>query len=393
MRNYSKAGFSTRSVHAGEERGKYAGSLIHPIAQTATYVFDTLGDFEAFKAGHSHSFEYGRYGNPTQQAAENKIAALEGAEAGLLFSSGMGAVSTSLLALLEGGKHMIVLGDCYRMTVRFCRIMAKFGVQISIVDAWDWEGLERELRPETTLVFTESPTNPHLRVVDLERLVAVAHGHGLDVLVDSTFATPVNIRPLEYGVDLVVHSATKYLGGHNDLVAGGVFGSSELVGGIREFQRVTGPITDPFTAFLLIRGLKTLALRVERQNANALALARFLEQHSRIRRVYYPGLPSHPDHEVAARQMTGFGGVVSFEVDGDLESTRRVVDALSIPYLAPSLGGVESLATHPATMSFYGLTREERLRMGITDELVRYAAGIEDAKELLEDLDQALAQR
>jgi cystathionine gamma-synthase len=214
----------------------------------------------------------------------------------------------------------------------------------------------------------------------------------VQVVVDSTFATPINLRPLEYGVDLVVHSATKYLGGHNDLVAGGVFGSRQLVGKIRDFQRVTGGIADPFTAFLLVRGLKTLALRVERQNASALAVARALESHPRVRRVHYPGLASHPDHEVAQRQLSGFGGVVSFEVDGDLEATRRMVDALRIPYLAPSLGGVESLATHPATMSYYDLSRDERLRIGILDELVRYAVGIEDVGELIDDLQQALRQ-
>ncbi len=385
-------GLSTRAVHEGEDRQKYAGSLIHPIAQTATYVFETVGEFEAFKAGHSRSFEYGRYGNPTQAVAERKIAALEGAESGLLFGSGMSAVTTALLAMLRSGEHMVILGDCYRMTVRFCHSLAKFGVQATSVAAWDWEGLERAMRAETRVLLTESPTNPHLRVADLARLVETGRRHGAKVIVDSTFATPVNLRPLEYGVDLVVHSATKYLGGHNDLVAGGVFGSRAVVDSVRELQRINGAIVDPFTAFLLIRGLKTLALRVERQNASALALATALERHPRIRRVHYPGLANHPDHEVARRQMTGFGGVVSFEVDGDLEATRRVVDALRIPYLAPSLGGVESLATHPATMSYYDLTREERLRAGILDELVRYAVGIEDVADLIGDLEQALGR-
>jgi cystathionine gamma-synthase len=304
----------------------------------------------------------------------------------------MSAVTTTLMALLRGGDHLIVLGDCYRQTTKFCRLLERFGVAFSQVKAWDWNGLERVTRPETRLLLTEAPTNPHLRVVDLGRLAEFTRGHGLSLIVDSTFATPINLRPLEYGVDLVIHSATKYLGGHNDLVAGGVFGAEERIAPIRDFQRVCGTLIDPQTAFLLVRGLKTLALRVERQNQTALALARYLEAHPKVRRVYYPGLASHPDHEVASRQMTGFGGVVSFEIHGDLERTRTFLNGLRIPYLAPSLGGVESLVTHPATFSYFDLTPAERLEAGIPDELVRFAVGIEEAEELIADLDQALAR-
>ncbi|MFA6111188.1 MAG: aminotransferase class I/II-fold pyridoxal phosphate-dependent enzyme [Candidatus Latescibacterota bacterium] len=384
-------GPSTRSVHAGEDRLKFARSLVNPVAQTATYIFETVEEFAAFKAGEVPSYEYGRYGNPTLAVAEAKIAALEGAAAGLLCASGMSAVTTSLLALLRGGEHLILLGDCYRQTTKFCRLLARFGIAFSQVKAWDWDDLERETRSETRLLFTEAPTNPHLRVVDLKRLSGFTRDHGLVLLVDSTFATPVNLRPLEHGADLVIHSATKYLGGHNDLVAGGVFGAAEGLAPIREFQRVCGNLADPQTAYLLVRGLKTLALRVERQNQTGLALARYLEAHPKVRQVYYPGLASHPDHEVAARQMTGFGGVVSFEIDGDPQRTRAFVNGLRIPYLAPSLGGVESLVTHPATFSYYDLTPQERLAAGIPDQLVRYAAGIEEAEELIADLDQALA--
>ena len=384
------AGPSTRSVHAGEDRIKFAKSLINPIAQTATYIFKTVEEFEAFKAGQGESFEYGRYGNPTQRTAEAKIAALEGGEDGLLFASGMSAVTTVLLAMLRQGQHLVILGDCYRMTVKFCKLVERFGISSTGVKAWDYEGLIQAIRPETRVLLTESPTNPHLRVADLERLVGLARERRLKLVLDSTFATPINLRPLDYGVDLVIHSATKYLGGHNDLVAGGVFGTRDLVDAVREFQRVTGSLTDPFTSFLLIRGLKTLGLRVERQNETALAMARYLESHPKIKQVYYPGLASHPDHEVANRQMRGFGGVVSFEIDGDLRRTRQFVNSLNIPYLAPSLGGVESLATHPASMSYYDLSLEERLEMGIKDELVRYAVGIEDGEELIADIDQAL---
>jgi len=381
---------STRSVHAGEERIKFAKSLINPIAQTATYIFETLDEFEGFKAGELESFEYGRYGNPTQRTAERKIAALEGAADGLLFASGMSAVTTVLLAMLRSENHLIMVEDCYRMTAKFCKIIQKFGIETTFVKSGDWEGMQAAVRPETRVLFTESPTNPLLRVVDLERLVDFARNHRLKVLIDSTFATPVNLRPLDFGIDLVIHSATKYLGGHNDLVAGAICGSAAVVDGIREFQRVTGSLIDPQTAFLLIRGLKTLALRVQRQNQTAMAVARFLEDHPKVKCVYYPGLPSHPDHEIATQQMNGFGGVVSFDIDGDLARTRDFIHALKIPYLAPSLGGVESLVSHPAILSYYDLSREERLAIGIKDELVRYAVGIEEADELIADIEQAL---
>ncbi|MEW6756529.1 MAG: aminotransferase class I/II-fold pyridoxal phosphate-dependent enzyme, partial [Candidatus Latescibacterota bacterium] len=331
------AGPSTEAVHAGEDRLKYARSITTPVAQTATYIFETLEEFEAFKAGRAASFEYGRYGNPTQQAAEAKVAALEGAESGLLLASGMSAITTALLAMLRGGQHLLLLGDCYRQTQRFCQLLGKFGVASTTVKAWDMQALEGAVRPETRLLLTETPTNPHLRVADLEVLVGFARRHGLKLIVDSTFATPVNLRPLSFGVDLVVHSATKYLGGHNDLVAGGLFGSADLVGAVRDFQRVTGSLIDPWTSYLLLRGLKTLALRVERQNQTALCLASFLHGHPRVRQTYYPALPDHPDHAVATRQMRGCGGVVSFELDGTLQDVRRFLHALQIPYLAPSL--------------------------------------------------------
>ena len=245
------------------------------------------------------------------------------------------------------------------------------------------------MRDETRVLFAESPTNPHLHVADLDQLVPFAREHRLRLLIDSTFATPVNQRPVESGVDLVFHSATKYLGGHNDLMAGSVCGRAPMVQAIKEFRDVIGTNSDPNTAYLLIRGLKTLALRMQRQNQTALELARFLEGHPKVRRVFYPGLASHPDHAVAARQMKGFGGVVSFDVDGDLERTREFVHRLRLPYLAPSLGGVESLVSHPATISYSDLSRPDRLAIGITDELVRYSVGIEDSGDLIADLEQA----
>lgn len=385
-------GESSRSVHGGEVRKRYAQSLVTPIAQTATYTFASLEEFEAFKAGDKKSYEYARYGNPTQRVAEEKIASIEGAEDALLFSSGMAVICSVLLAMLRSGQHMIIMEDCYRMTSKFCKTLVKFGVETTIVKPGDLNGLKAALRPETRLIFTESPTNPHLHVLDLNELVTFAKEHRLKVLIDSTLATPINQRPLEFGVDLVIHSATKYMGGHNDLMAGVVCGSRPLVDAIREFQRVTGAIVDPNTCFLLIRGLKTMGLRVKQQNETAMVLARFLESHKKVRQVYYPGLESHVDHIIAKEQMRGFGGLISFEIEGNLELTQRFIHSLRIPQIAPSLGGVETLVSHPATVSYYDLSRDERMAIGISDELVRYAVGIEDTEELVADIAQALDQ-
>ena len=384
------SGGSTRSVHGGEERVKPGKSVTNAIAQTATYVFDDLDEFVAFKAGEAFSHEYGRYGNPTVKAAENKLADLEGADSALLFSSGMSAITTVLLAMLRSGQHLVIMEDCYRRTVQLCDVLGKFNIECTRVSPGDFPALEAAIRPETRLIFTESPTNPHLHVVDLEKLVPFARSKRLKVLIDSTFATPINQRPLDFGVDLVFHSATKYLGGHNDLMAGSVAGKSPIIGAIKEFRDIIGTIGDPNSAYLLIRGLKTLALRVARQNDTASRIADFLAQHEKVSCVYYPGHESHPDHAVAKQQMSGYGGVVSFDIDGDLERTRAFIHALKIPYLAPSLGGVETLVSHPATVSYSDLSWEARQEIGITDQLVRYAVGIEDVDDLIADITSAI---
>ncbi len=386
----------TRAVHAGEARQQSPhGALTAPIEATATYAFDSTAELVAYFEGGSHRGEYGRYGNATVETAERKIAALDEAEACALFGSGMAAVTTTLLAILRHGQHVVMTSDCYRRTRQFvATTLGRFGVEATLVEPGDYAALEAAIQPDRTrLVVAESPTNPYLRVADLERLVHIKRQYrGLKLLVDSTFATPVNQRPLTLGVDLVVHSATKYLGGHNDLLAGAVTGSETLVSAVRDLRGVLGGVLDPHAAYLLIRGLKTLALRVERQNATALRLARWLEAHPRIERVYYPGLESHPDFTVARAQMTGFGGVVSFLVrDGDLDSVGRVLDRCRIARIAPSLGGVETLIEQPSYMSFYELLPEERLAIGIRDNLVRLAVGIEDPDDLEADLSLALA--
>jgi cystathionine gamma-synthase len=386
-----RVGPSTAAVHAGEPRPKPGHALATPIVQTATYTFADTQELKDHFEGRIERVEYGRYGNPTQRIAEAKLAALEGAEDCLLFASGMAAITTTLFAMLARGTHVVVTDDSYRRTRQFLnQTLHRYGIEVSTVPAGDYDALEDAIRPTTRVLLSESPTNPYNRVLDLERFAGIGRRHRVRTVIDATFATPYNQRPLEWGVDVVLHSATKFLGGHNDLLAGAVLGSQALVDGVRKLLAVTGGIVDPFAAYLLVRGLKTFALRVQRQNDNAQALAEFLAAHPRVRAVHYPGLPGHPEHEVAKRQMRGFGGVVSFEVEGDLDTASRVVDACRIPHIAPSLGGVESLIEQPAVMSFYELTTEERLEIGIKDNLIRYAVGIEDPEDLIADLGQAL---
>jgi cystathionine gamma-synthase len=391
-------GFSTRSVHAGETGAKPHHALTTPIVQTSTFTFANTNDLVDFMEARmwgdeTERTEYGRYGNPTVAAVERKLADLDSGEAALLFSSGMAAVTTTLLTLLSAGSHVLMTDDCYRRTRQFItKFLSRYGVEATQVPVGDYEALEAAIRPNTRVILSESPTNPYLRVIDVPRLVEIARRRGLKTIIDSTFATPINQRPLEFGVDFVVHSATKYLGGHNDLLAGVVIGSEYMIAGLRETQGMVGAICDPNTAYLLLRGLKTLDLRLARQNDSGLKVARFLERHPVVRRVYYPGLPSHPDHAIACEQMSGFGGVISFELDADLETTGRFVDALQIPYIGPSLGGVESLVGQVALVSYYELSSEERAEIGISDTLVRYAVGVENADDLITDLARALDQ-
>ncbi len=391
-------GGSTRSVHGGTKRRKAFNSLNTPIVQTATYTFgDTqeLIDFMERKTwgdGDDRE-EYGRYGNPTVSAVERKLAALDAGEDAVLYASGMAAVTSILLSILPSGAHIIMTDDCYRRTRQFAlTFLKRFGIETTVVPMGDYDAMEAAIIPKKTrFIISESPTNPYLRVADLERIGRIGKKHRVLTLIDSTFATPINQRPLEWGIDFVVHSATKYLSGHNDLLAGVVVGKGDRIKALRDARGVLGGIVDPQNAYLLDRGIKTLGVRVDQQNRTALAVARFLESHLHIERVWYPGLPSHPEYRIAAAQMTGFGGVVSFEVAGDLKATSKFIDRLKIPYIAPSLGGVESLIEQPALMSYYEKTTEERLALGIKDNLVRFAIGIEDTDDILNDLDQALS--
>jgi cystathionine gamma-synthase len=383
----------TTAVRSGQPRVEAFDAVTVPIVCSATYSFRSSAEIEDHFEGRVQREEYGRYGNPTVRAAERKIAALDGAADAALFGSGMAALTTALLALVRSGDHVVLTSDGYRRTRGFVTgTLARFGVDATVVPAGDVEAAIAATRPSTRAILVESPTNPYLRVMDLVRLSSVRKQHPrARVLVDSTFATPVNQRPLEQGADLVLHSCTKYLGGHNDLLAGSIAGSRDLVSLVRESRDVLGGVLDPHAAYLLVRGIKTLALRVERQNATALALATWLESHPAVVRVHYPGLVSHPDHELARRSMTGFGGVISFVLKGDFAATSRALDACELATIAPSLGGVETLIEQPALMSYYGLSPEERHAIGIEDGLVRLAVGIEDAADIQADLAKALA--
>ena len=388
-------GFSTQAVHAGEEKRKPYGALTVPIVQTSTYTFEDTAEILEFvrrkEAGESKvREEYGRYGNPTQSTVERKLAILEGGEKAVLFATGMSAITTTLLTLLSGSDHLILVSGVYRRTREFATsYLERWGIEMSEVPIDDPDALAAAVRPNTRMIFSETPTNPYMRIIDLAKMVEIAKQHDIITAIDSTFATPINLRPLEHGLDLVIHSATKYLGGHNDLLAGVVVGSEELLSKIEEVRGVLGGVGSPHDAYLLLRGVKTLDLRVRRQNENGLKVARFLEDHPGIARVYYPGLDSHPDYEVAQRQMTGFGGVVSFEVAGDKETASRFMDRLQLPYIGPTLGGVEGIAQQQAI--FVSLDPEKRREAGIADTLVRYALGIEDADDIIADLGQALA--
>jgi cystathionine gamma-synthase len=383
---------STRAIHAGESRIKYADAITTPIVQTATFTFSGSKDIEAYTRKGKEHFEYGRYGNPTASIAERRLADLEGAQDCVVFSSGMSAITTTILSLVKSGDHIVITDDSYKKTLEFCRsYLKRFGVECTIAPFGDYDLLDRSIKKNTRFIFSESPTNPYLNIFDLFKLTNIAKKHRVLTLIDSTFGTPFNQRPLEFGIDLVLQSATKYLAGHNDILAGAVLGRTELVSEIRALHKSMGGVIDPHCCYLLLRGLKTFPLRVARQNETGLAVARFLEKHPLVHKVYYPFLESHRHYAIAREQMTGGGGVVTFELKGTLGASKKFLDALSLCYIGPSLGGVESLITHPALVSYYDYSRAERYKLGITDTLFRLAVGLEDAEDIIEDLKAGLA--
>jgi cystathionine gamma-synthase len=388
----SGPGPSTTAVHAGEARQKPGFSITDPIFASSTYTFpDTKSIIDFIEEKHPRE-EYGRYGNPGERVVEDKLAALEGGEQAVLFASGMAALVGLLMAHCSAGDEIVFFDECYHRSREFCRKhLTRFGVGFREVKTCDYAAMEAAITPKTKFLVSESPTNPHLSVVDIGRFADLGRRRGVLTLIDATLCTPYNLKPLAAGVNFVLHSATKYLGGHNDLLAGTVIGSAELMEPVRNLRGIMGGVNSPHNAYLLERGLKTLALRMERHNANGLAVARFLESHPRVERVLYPGLESHPFHEVAARTMRGCGGLVTFFIkDADWRRTADVIDAVKIPRIGPSLGGVESLIEQPLVMSYWNYSPQERQAFRIADTMIRMACGIEDADDLIADLAQAL---
>lgn len=385
-------GFSTLSVHAGEARQKPVHAITDPIVCAATYTFACTQDVLDYIEQKQPREEYGRYGNPGERIVEGKLAALDGGEDAVLFASGMAAIVGVFMAKLSSGDEVVFFDECYHRSREFCvKHLSRFGVVTRQVKTCDYAAMAAAITPRTKLLVSESPTNPHLSVVDLEQFAQVGRSHGVETLIDATLATPYNVRPLQYGVDYVLHSATKYLGGHNDLLAGVIIGSREKLEAVRKLRGTMGSINSPHNMYLLERGLKTFELRMQRHNANGQAIAEFLANHPRVERVYYPGLESHPNYAVARKQLRGCGGLITFEVRGaDWRQTADVIDRVRIPRIAPSLGGVESLIEQPLVMSYWEYAPEDRQRFGIADNMIRLSCGIEDAEDLIADLAQAL---
>ena len=383
-------GFQTRAIHGGTVRDPL-NSVSPPIYQTTTFQFDSMAEGARLGADAGGGWYYTRWGNPTTRLFEELMAELEGGEDALATASGMGAISTAALAVLEPGAHVVSPRAVYQATFTLFReVTPQHGVEVTFIDSVDPAAYERAMRPNTKLLYIETPNNPLMQVTDIAAITGLARGAGAVTIADNTFASPFNQTPIALGTDLVVHSATKYLGGHHDVTAGVIVGRRDLVKRATRMLRVLGPVLDPFGAWLLVRGLRTLGLRVERHNQNAARLAEFLAGHPRVERVHYPGLPSHPDYAVAVRQMRGFGGMLSFEARGGFEAGVRTVEGLQIASLAVSLGGHETLVTHPASTSSVGIPREDRERSGITDGLIRVSVGLEDVEDLIADFDQAL---
>ncbi len=379
----------TESVHGSKDFEKRNAPMAQPIYQTST--FQVTDSDQQLRATSTDMF-YTRYGNPTHTAVENAIAELEGADAALLFASGMNAITTSILALIKSGDHIVAQRDIYGGVTKFLSTwLPKLGVETTFVDTTDYDQHARAIRPNTKLLYLESPTNPTLRVVDLRKAVAIARERSLLTLIDSTFATPINTRPVEFGIDLILHSGTKYFGGHTDLICGAAAGRRDLIDQIRATRTTLGGTMDPHAAFLLLRGIKTLAVRVERQNESALRIAEFLSQHPKVRSVNYPFLKAHPQRALAMEQMNGGGGVLSFEVEGSGNDAKKVSESLRLFALAPSLGGVESLVSLPVLTSHAMISAEHRQKMGVTEQLIRLSVGIENVNDLIADIEHALA--
>jgi cystathionine beta-lyase/cystathionine gamma-synthase len=382
---------STRCVHEGEPFDAESGSVVTPIYETTTFAFTEAEEARKAVAGESDKFAYTRWGNPTTVRLEKKLASLEGAEDAAFFSSGMAAISTSAFAFLKAGNHAVATRDLYGGTFELMsKILPSFGVKTTLVDTEDQQAMKDAVKPNTKLVIIETPTNPTLKVVDIAKSARIAHSVGALLFVDNTFASPINQKPIELGADLVLHSATKYLNGHADVTAGAAAGDKEIVEKISHLRRGFGGTLDPLASWLVLRGMRTMALRVRAQNETAMALAEFLSRHKRVKAVHYPGLKEHPQHALAKRQMSGYGGMMSFEPTGSMKDAMRLTERLKVAFLAASLGGTFTLVSQPSLMTHTQLTPAERAKAGIAESLIRLSVGIEDKEDLIADFKQAL---
>lgn len=386
-----RLGASTRCVWGDRSGVAPAGVTVVPVFHGVTFAYDDLDEWAAVGRGEKPGHVYSRNTNPTVDDFESRMRLLEGAEDATSFATGMAAISNTLFTLLSPGERVVAIKDTYGGTNKlFIEFLPRFNVDVALCETTDFDAIEAEIDKGCTVVYLESPTNPTLKVVDIARLAARAHAAGAIVVVDNTFATPINQQPLKLGADLVVHSATKFLGGHSDAMGGVVCGPGTLVRKIFHFREINGATLDPMSAFLLSRGLKTLELRVARQNRNAQAVAEFLAAHPRVEAVYYPGLPDHPGHDIARRQMSGYGGMLAFSVAGDFDAVRELIARLRLAHCAASLGSVGTLVGPPATTSHVELSAAERADAGIPETLIRYSVGIENHEDLIADLEQAL---
>lgn len=387
----SKLKAGTRAVWAGEEGEMIEKSHTVPVFNTVTFGYTDIDEWYEVAKGNREGHIYSRNTNPTVAVLEEKVSALEGADSATSFSSGMGAISSTLFALLKPGDRVVSVKDTYGGTSRlFLEFLPKYGIDVTLCETENHEELEREIAKGCDLVYLESPTNPTLKIIDLQRIASAANKAGAITAVDNTFASPINQNPLELGCDLVIHSATKYLGGHSDTLCGVVCGSKDHIRQIFEYREINGANLNAETAYNVIRGMKTLELRVERQNSNAMKIAEYLAGHPKVKSVYYPGLVSHKGHEIAKKQMKGFGGVLSFELKGGYESVKTLLHNLRFVHLAASLGSVSTLAGPPRTTSHVELTEKQRASLGISESLIRYSVGIENVEDLIADLEQAL---
>ena len=388
----TRAGMSTVSVHGGELHHKPMDSITDPVVLASTYTFEDTQSVIDFIEKQLPREEYGRYGNPNERVVERKLAALEGGEQAIIYSSGMAAIVGVFMAKLSAGDEVVFFDECYHRSREFCsKHLSRFGVKTHQVPACDYDAMEAAINENTKMLVSESPTNPHLSCVDLEKFASIGKRNNVETLIDATLATPYNVKPLDYEIDYVLHSATKYLAGHNDLLAGVIIGSAQQLEDIRYLRGIMGSVNSPHNMYLLQRGLKTFDIRMEKHNRNGRAVAEFLESHPKVEKVYYPGLESHRDHALATHQMRGFGGLVTFLIkDADWRQTADVIDRIKIAKIAPSLGGVESLIEQPLVISYFECTPEERVQYGIPDNMIRMSCGIEDSNDLIADLKQAI---